>query len=377
MPPEVDDFIPSGRKIFGLSRSGMINLASFRWPVTFDNDQQPRGEDLMPASALQLGGLKEELAAWLSRTHGVRIVPDKEIYIGSGISGLAWQMALAHVDAGDAAFVPGVGVPLYRACVTACNGQPVTYTLSDKTDWKPRLDRLNTGLGRVARLLFLNTPHNPTGAEMTHKEMAELVWIAGRLNILIVNDAAYASISSRPPASLLAVAGGKKVGVELGSFAYQFGLPPLPFAYAVGSREAINGLDKTARLVRCYIPAFAVTMALEAIRRYPSDALVKVRNEISRASAEAAALMSLLGLERAGQPSVPYEWARIERRLPSTNLARTLLRRFRIAVAPGLGFGENAEGYLRFSLLAGAKAFAEACNRVRRSRLGRKREDES
>jgi aspartate/methionine/tyrosine aminotransferase len=377
MPPEVNDFIPVGHKFFGLGRTDVIDLASFHWPVPFEGDPRPQGHQLSPASDQQIANLREELAGWLTRTHGTKILPDKEIFIGGNISTLAFQMALAYLDAGDAAFVPAVGVPLYRACVTACNGQPVPYSISAKSDWTPKFDRLNTGLGRVARLLYLNSPHNPTGVELTHKDLSELVWTAGRQNTLIVNDAAYASISPRLPVSLLAVVGGKKVGVELGSFAYQFGLPPLPFGYAVGSREAVSGLEKTARLTPRYLPASAVEAAIEAIRRHPSGSLLSVRERIGRSAAGAGELLELLHLERVGKTAVPFEWARIDRRLPSTNLARTLFRRFRIVVAPGLAFGENGEGYLRFSLLADPEAYAEACRRVRKSRLIRKPREEA
>ncbi|MCX6834527.1 MAG: hypothetical protein NTW07_05230, partial [candidate division Zixibacteria bacterium] len=103
--------------------------------------------------------------------------------------------------------------------------------------------------------------------------------------------------------------------------------------------------------------------------------ITAVRNRIARAASEATTLLDLLHLERAGKPSVPYEWAKLERRTPSTNLTRTLLRRFKIAVAPGLSFGENGEGFVRLSLLAGPEAFREAARRIRKSRLIRTRED--
>jgi LL-diaminopimelate aminotransferase len=378
MPPEVSDFIAPGRMGLLRGRREVTDLALFVWPVGFEPDVRYEGDALLPASERQIASLKEELASWLSRTHGVRIVADKEILLGGGgISGLVHQMALAYIDVGDVAFVPGVGIPLYRACITACGGEPIPYGISAKTDWAPQSDRLKTGLGRVARLLFLNSPHNPTGSELSAKQMSELAWLAGRQNILVVNDAAYASISTRPPASLLSVPGGKKIGVEVASFAYQFGLPPLSLGYAAGSREAISGLEKTTRLAHSYIPSFAVELAIEAIRHYPNEHLAEVRNRIARAMSEATALLDLLHLERSGKPSVPYEWAKLERRTPSTNLAKTLLRRFKIAVAPGLSFGENGEGFVRFSLLAGPGAFREAARRIRKSRLTRKREEEA
>lgn len=376
MPPAISDFVVPGHRLLAGKRSGVLDLASFFWPVVPDPDFRPEGDQLLAASSTGMAALKEELAGWLTRVHSARIVPDRELYIGGGITSLAYQLTLAYVDTGDVAFVPGVGIPLYRSCVTACNGEPIPYPISAKTEWIPRFDRLNTGLGRVARLLFLNSPHNPTGAELSSKDLAELAWLAGRQNILIVNDAAYAAISSRAPASLLDTAGGKKVGVELGSFCYQFGLPPLPFGYAVGSREAISGMEKAARLVRRFVPAYAVELAIDAIRGYPSPGLTAIRDRISRASAEASQLMDLLRLEPAGRPTVPFEWAQTERRTPSTSIAKTLARRFGVLVTPGLSFGENGEGFFRFSLLASPGAFAEAARRIRKSRLIRKREDE-
>ena len=60
----------------------------------------------------ELSGLKEELAAWFTRTHQVNLKSDKEIFIGGGISAMVHQLALAYIDAGDVAFVPGLGIGL-------------------------------------------------------------------------------------------------------------------------------------------------------------------------------------------------------------------------------------------------------------------------
>ena len=377
MPPEVADFVSSGRKRMLRGRKDKIDLASFVWPVTFESGMGFEGDSLLPASERQLASLREELASWLTKTHGVNFASDKEIFVGGGISSLVYQMALAYIDAGDVAFVPAVGIPIYRASVAACGGEPIPYGMSDKSDWVPQFDKLTTGLGRVARLLFLNSPHNPTGSEIAVKQMSELAWLAGRHNILVINDAAYAAMAARPPASLLSVVGGKKIGLEVASLSYQFGLPSLSLGYAAGNREAISGLKKTTRLARGYVPVLAVNLAIDAIRRYPNEQICEMRDRMTRASAEATTLLDLLHLERAGKPTVPYEWAKLERRTPSTNLTRTLLRRFKIAVVPGLGFGEHGEGFVRFSLLAGADAFREAVKRIRRSRLVRMRGDDA
>jgi aspartate/methionine/tyrosine aminotransferase len=369
LPPDIMAFAESDRQRAFHRRADLIDLASFRWPVEFDEDQLPNREGLLPADRERTNQLKEELAAWLARQFGTRTVATREIFVGGSISTLVYQMALAYIDSGDIAFVPSLGIPLYRKVVTACNGEPVSYSISAKNDWMPRFDRLNSRLGRVARLLFLNSPHNPTGAELSEKEMTELAWLAGRENILLVNDAAYAAIPSRQPVSLLSIRGGRKVGVELYSFSYQFGLPPLPFGFAVGSREAVNGLQAAARLIPAPIPRFYVDLALRALRKYPGRHLRHVRSTVTKATAETNHLLDLLKLETAGTSSVPYLWAKIARRGLAVNLARLLFKRYRILVAPGPSFGENGEGYVRFCLTAGADAFAKAAARIRKRKV--------
>jgi aspartate/methionine/tyrosine aminotransferase len=163
------------------------------------------------------------------------------------------------------------------------------------------------------------------------------------------------------------------VGLEVGSFSYHFGLPALPFGFAVGNREAINGLKRIAPLTPAHTPAFYVDLALQAIRKYPGDGVQALRERVTRTSAAANDLLDLLVLERCGLPTIPYIWARITKRAPSTSLARTILRRYKVMVAPGFGFGENGEGFLRLSLLAGPEAYSRAVERVRKGRAARLR----
>ena len=178
---------------------------------------------------------------------------------------------MAFIDHGDITFVPGLGLPTYRRVVAACGGEPVAYSVMSKDNWKPNFERVGTRLGRVARVMFVNTPHNPTGAELDEKEMADLVWLASKENIMIINDAAYQNISERKSTSLLSITGGRKVGVEVGSFAYHFGLPSMPLSFVVGNPEIISGLKLSSRLIRPFLFAthlHAATATVSINTRY-------------------------------------------------------------------------------------------------------------
>lgn len=368
LPPDIDSFVPAEPRRSLVRKTEVLDLASFAWP-SGDEHGLPEGEaGLQAASRERLDNLKEELAGWFYTYHGAKIDPSKEIFLGGRISSLMFTIALAFVDNGDIAFVPEVGIPLYRRVTTACGGETVSYSVSPKNDWLPDFERIHTRLGRVAGILFVNSPHNPTGAELSEKNMADLVWLAGRENIIVVNDAAYAAISGRKQVSLMSVNGGKRVGVEVYSFAYHFGLPAVPFGFVVGNREIITGAKLAARLVSTFIPDSYVDLALRGIRQFPNDLLRETRAAMAGNSAEGAKLLSMLGLEKAGFDAVPFIWAKIERRRQAATATALLYRRSRILAIPGTAFGDTGEGFLRFSLTAPAALYSAAVQRLRKKR---------
>lgn len=374
LPPDLMSFRQPDKDRRLLKKPELLDLAGFRWPAP--SDKTAPGEPLTMADKNSMLLLKELLAGWYQSVYGARLNPSKEVFIGDSITSNLLCLALAFIDHGDIAFVPGLGVPLYRKAVAACGGEPVSYAISAQDDWLPDFERVGTRLGRVARALFVNSPHNPTGAELSEKNMADLVWLAGRENVLVVNDAAYQTVAGHRSASLMGVVGGKKVGVEVGSFVYHFGLPVMPLAFAVGNRDVISGLKQASSLINPHLFKQHVQAAAEAIRQYPNRALQDVRRQISTAAAEATAFMERLRLEKAGQDSVPFAWARLPRRSPSQRAADRLLKRARILVVPGAAFGDIGEGYLRLSLTAGAEAFRHARERIGKRRAVQLTEEE-
>lgn len=365
MPMDILSFVPSEKRRL-LKKPDMIDLASFRWPVKFSTSEQLSSTALAQASSERIDQLKEAIAAWMLTHHQVRLNPAREVFVGGDISQMTFALGLATIENGDVAFVPDLSLPLYRKVVIACGGDPVGYPVSSRNDWRPDFDKVKTRIGRVARVLFLNTPHNPTGSELSGKEMASLVLLASRENIIVVNDAAYQSVSSRLPVSLLSIEAARKVAIELYSFPYNFGLPPLPFGFAVGNRDVISGLAAADTLVGSYVPDYFVELALRAIRQYPNEQLKGARQLFSETTSEALEFARQLNLENVGSPSVPYLWAKIERRAASTTLVRLLYRRSRVLIVPGTSFGENGQGFVRLSLTTGPKPYTEALGRVKR-----------
>ena len=378
MAPDILSFIQTSSLRPILKKPDLINLGGFNWPAAFEDFQNPTAKEMTPASTEAISGLKEDLGSWFEQHYHVKLNSAKEIYIGGNIRSLIFLLTVAYIESGDIAFVPELGIPLYRKAVTACGGEPINYSIAGRNNWSPGFERISTHLGRVARLLFINSPHNPTGFELDEKEMTELAWIAGHENLLLINDAAYQSLPERRPVSLLSVIGGKKVGVEVYSFAYNFGLPSFPFGFIAGNREIINAVKQAATLLPDYIPEYYIRLASRAVRQYPSDSLKNIRKAIAAANSEANNLLETMALERTDTGTVPFVWARILKGdRNSTSAARQLYRRHRVLVAPGNAFGDSGQGYFRLSLTAPAEDYREAARRLRKKlKLLKKRDNQ-
>lgn len=366
LPPEPDAYLPERRRRSLIRKTTVLDLATFAWPVHPDESRQISAAAFAPADRDSVAGLKEVLAAWYQNRFGARLNPEKEIYIGGNTTSTVVSLAAAFIDPGDPVFVPDLGLPLYRRAAIAAGAEPVAYGINGKDNWRHDFKRLESRLGRVARVLFLNSPHNPTGAELSERDMADLLAQAARDNVIVINDATYQSFAARTPVSLMSVAGGKRIGAEVGSISYVFGLPRLPLGYVVGSRDIISGLKQAARLYPPFVSAFAVAEATAAVQRYPNDSLTGIRTVVAAARAEAIKLLDLLELDPAGHDTIPFLWARIERRRAAALAATHLFRRGRILAMPGTAFGESGEGFLRFSLTAPPEQYARACERVKK-----------
>ena len=366
LPPPLFTTLPKEKEKTLLKKTDILNFSKFSWPLEMEGELNLNADSLKPASESTLANLKHELASWFEKHHGVQLDQDKEIYIGGGVRNLILNIGLAFIDRGELVFVPELGYPHYKRTVAACGGDTVLYRVSAKSDWLPDFSTVSSPIGRIARMLFLNSPHNPTGAVSNEKDLNNLAARASKENVIIINDAAYQSLSDAKPPSLLSVKAGTKIGAEIYSFSYTFGLPSLPFGFVAGHSEIINGLNQIASLSPQPVLNLYCDLALEAIRTFPNQPLKSLHRRISDNRAEAMKLFDLLELEPSGYNTVPFMWGRIAGRRSSIIAAKILYHGGKIVALPGSEFGESGEGYLRFSLTAPPETYVKAIQRIKK-----------
>jgi len=360
-PFDLEEFYPKRALKTGEKRIPIIDLGHFDWPI---KEASVPGDSLGMAGNDDLQRLKDAVSGWLKKKLGIGVDPRREIYIGQGIHRIVFDLFMAYVEYGDIVLCPEPGMPFYRRLAISVGGVPVTYPINSHSNYKPAFVKLASHLGKAAKIIILNNPNNPFGTMLDETDLNELLRIASKQNLFVVNDAAYCTLAEEKFIPLRSIPGGDKVSLEIFSFPYSFGMPYLPFGFAVGTPEVISGLINIRKTIGLALPKIWIDTAIKAIEDYPNTDLKDVRKLIARSRLEAARLVEKAGWSRIGERSCPFLWVKIPDRKNASTYAATLLRRRKILALPGTAFGEIGEGYLRLSLTAGPDNYIEAVQRL-------------
>lgn len=361
-PFDLEDFIPKRGIKSGEKKIPTIDLARFNWNVPY-----PEGDsfhDSAIAGHDDIDILKEKLADWLQDEYSIKVNPRREIYIGQGIHRIILDMILSFVEFGDVVLCPEPGMPFYKRLVIAAGGAPVTYPVFTRADYKPSLSKVDSNLGKAAKIMILNNPNNPVGIINDSTELAEIISIASKQNLFLINDAAYCSLAEEKFTPLHSIPGGSKVGLEVFSFPYTFGMPYIPFGFAIGPADIISAMESISKTVKPVILRGWIRLAIDTIEKYPAASLTEMNKKIDRARLAADRFINQAEWEKVGGKSCPFVWVRIPDRKHSASYASALLRRRRLATLPGNAFGETCDGFLRLSLTASEESYDEAQKRM-------------
>lgn len=361
LPPVIDDFLPRGKRTRVLGRD-IIDLARFHWP---SNDPVMTGDTAPgPADPQQLEELAELTAEWYRTRFGVRISPQKEIFFGGSIRQILGLLALSFFNSGDLVLIPDPGVWHYRAAAALASAETVPYHLTERNHFRPDLRAVTGNLIRLARGIILNSPHNPTGAILTREDLSQLLRQAGKDNLLLVLDQAFATLSDNDQAlSLFALPGGRKVALELYSYAYNFGQSIPSVGFAIGQPAIIAGLRQTAAAFGITVSRQSARIALHACGSGQSGS-EEIVARFSHNREMVDELCRKLRLEPAENHTGPFYWARLPGRKMSRRFCRVLYLKCGVLAVPGMAFGENGEGYIRFTLTATPESYEKAIETV-------------
>ena len=311
--------------------------------------------------------LRRAISHWYERRYGAAIDPDTEAVVTIGSKeGLAHLM-LATLGRGDTVLVPNPTYPIHMYGAVIAGADIRSVPIAPDIDFFTELEQAIHGSDPKPKLIVLGFPSNPTAMCVELDFFERVVALARQHDILVVHDLAYADIvfNGWKAPSIMQVPGAKDVAVEFFTLSKSYNMAGWRVGFMVGNRELVNAL---ARIKSYHDYGIFTPLQVAAIAALEGDQQC-VRDIAARYQTRRDVLVK--GLHEAGWPvetpkASMYVWAPIPERyraLGSLEFAKRLLAQAKVSVSPGIGFGDNGDGHVRFALI-------ENENRIRQGLRG-------
>jgi aspartate/methionine/tyrosine aminotransferase len=307
--------------------------------------------------------LREAMAAFYRDQFQVHLSPMTEILPLMGSKEGIMHISMAYLNEGDEVLIPNPGYPTYQSVTKLLGAKPVFYELDEANGWLPDIMALEKQDLSKVKLMWLNYPHMPTGAQISYKVYEELVDFAKRNKILIANDNPYSFILTDAPKSILSVKGAKDVCVELNSLSKTFNMAGWRVGMVLGDGKHISNILKVKSNMDSGMFYGIQKGAIEALRCsklwYLSlNSVYEKRRELVWKLAEA------LNCTYDKNASGLFVWAKLPPLAKAEEYIDVILKNNHVFITPGTIFGSKGEGYIRFSLCASTEDIEEAIARV-------------
>ncbi len=313
--------------------------------------------------------LREAVAEFYRREYGVTLDPEREVAVLFGAKAGLVEISQCFLNPGDLALVPDPGYPDYWSGIAIAGAEMGRMPLTAENGFLPDYSMLSARQLERAKLMFINYPNNPTGAVASREFFRETVELAAKHHILVVHDFAYGAIGfdGRKPVSFLEVPGAKEVGVEFYTLSKTYNMAGWRVGFAVGNESVIEAINLIQD--HYYVSLFGAVQAAAAEALLgPQDCVKELVSTYERRRNAFIGKLREAGWEVQPPAGSFFCWLPVPKGYTSESFADLLLERVHVAVAPGNGFGEHGEGYVRVGLLTDESRLAEAAERI--ARLG-------
>lgn len=307
--------------------------------------------------------LRTAISNFYKNHYQVNLSPQTEVLPLLGSKEGIMHISMAFLNKGDKVLIPNPGYPTYASVTQLLEAKPVYYDLKEENNWEPdfvALERLN--LKRV-KIMWINYPHMPTGANATNKFYDKVIAFGKRHNILIVNDNPYSFILNDKPISILRYKDAKDVCLELNSLSKTFNMAGWRVGMLMGNYDFVNAVLRVKSNMDSGMFYGIQKGAIEALKC--SEMWFKSLNSVYQKRRELVwKLAKGLNCTYDEHASGLFVWAKLPAHLKSEEFTDLVLKEHSIFITPGTVFGSNGEGYVRFSLCASEEIIEEAVARV-------------
>ncbi|HEY9212949.1 MAG TPA: LL-diaminopimelate aminotransferase [Ancylobacter sp.] len=315
-------------------------------------------------------GLRRAQAAYYDRRFGVKIDPDKQVVATLGSKEGFANMAQAITAPGDVILVPNPSYPIHAFGFLMAGGSIRSVPCEPGPEFFHALERAVAHSIPSPLALVLCYPSNPTACVADLEFYRDVVAFAKKHDLIVLSDLAYSEVyfDGDPPPSVLQVPGAMDVTVEFTSMSKTFSMAGWRMGFAVGNERLIAALAR----VKSYLDYGAYTpiqVAAAAALNGPQDCIAEMRSVYKKRRDALVDSFGKAGWDIPSPSASMFAWAPIPdkfRHLGSLEFSKLLIERADVAVAPGIGFGEHGDDYVRIALVENEQRIRQAARNVRR-----------
>jgi alanine-synthesizing transaminase len=313
--------------------------------------------------------LRRAIVNWYQTRYGVDLDPDREAIVTIGSKEGISHLCLAILDANDTVLVPNPSYPIHIYGPAIAGAHVVSVPVHNQEQFLAELESLIPRMTPRPRALIVNFPSNPTTECVELPFLARLVELAREYSFYLIHDLAYADIAFegyRPP-SVMQVPGAKDVAVEFFTLSKSYNMPGWRVGFMVGNPTLVAALARLKSYFDygTFTPIqVASILALEG----PQECVAEICETYRRRRDVLVEGLNRVGWQVALPRATMFVWARIPepfRPLGSLEFSKLLLTEAKVAVSPGIGFGEYGDGHVRFSLIENEERTRQALRGIR------------
>lgn len=322
------------------------------------------------SSSRGIPGLRKAQASYYARRFGVKLDPDTQVVATLGSKEGFANMAQAITAPGDVVLCPDPTYPIHAFGFIMSGGVIRSMQVEPNDDFIPALERGVRHSIPKPLALILNYPSNPTALVASLDFYKDVVAFAKKNDIIILSDLAYSEIyfDGNPPPSVLEVPGAMDCTVEFTSMSKTFSMPGWRMGFAVGNERLISALTR----VKSYLDYGAFTpiqvAATAALNGDGSD-IAEVREVYHKRRDVMVDAFTRAGWPIPAPAASMFAWAPIPekyRHLGSLEFSKLLIEHADVAVAPGVGFGEHGDDFVRVALVENEHRIRQAARNIKR-----------
>ncbi len=314
--------------------------------------------------------LRVAISDWYKRRYDVYIDPETEAIVTLGAKEGIAHLVLAMIDKGDVAIVPGPAYPIHPYSVIIAGGDVRAIPLSTDATFFEELEKAIKNNWPKPKLLIISFPHNPTTAVVDREFFAKVINFAKENKLYVIHDLAYTDLvfDGYTAPSILEIPGAKDIAVEFFTLSKSYSMPGWRVGFGVGNQKMIFALSRIKSYLD-YGMFQPIQIAAITALNGPTEPTIEIVNLYKKRRDTLIDGLDRIGWHIEKPKATMFVWAAIPeqfKKLGSLEFTKLLLSEGKVAVSPGIGFGDYGEGYLRFSLIENEERIQQAIRGIKR-----------